>query len=49
VEDRLLRPGVAGGAVFAFSRPFFLRWRSLAQRIFGLLPRPIAVILYSSP
>jgi hypothetical protein len=48
-EDRRERAGAAGGAVFAFSRAFFFRWRSLAQRTFALLPRPTRGILYSSP
>ena len=31
-----------GGVVLAFSRAFFLRCRSRAQRTFALSPRPIA-------
>jgi peptide chain release factor 2 len=46
-----LRDGVCGGGAGAlrFSRSFFLRRRSFAQRTFGLEPRPMCARLPSGP
>ena len=43
-------PAAGGGAgAFRFSRSFFLRRRSFAQRTFGLEPRPMGARLPSGP